>query len=1125
MSRARILADYVSSGDELALKAPIASPTFTGTVAIPNVANLETAVVANTAKVTNATHTGHVTGGTALTIANDAVDSQHYAADSIDTEHYAPASVDTTAMAASVIGVKPHIIPGVLYPAVAGKLLNGATHSGAYGTAQTQSGGDGHKYYYTDIKGSKPIKDPRIGAHFGSQRHKFKSIQLLEQETATHGKKVYSIDGRESIRVADGGTTGIWLIDNSLHGHFLKVDTVATGAILEITGFFNDINFIVDTEANRANAIKLTVNGTQSEAANALVGGVASEPSPLGSRYVDKGSIIYGGATLYASLGTIPTINTLKYEITSGTSKYLRIYGIELIAQDRGSNSGSDLAPNNSATSMGSLTEANATTGWTNNNFNTFASVDISSDSTKPAGVGSYALHVAAGDGSDWGGSSGAITTVVGVRYKATIHYKVVNGDADTNIALYGGTAQGNGNIFAKNTTPDTDWHTDTFEFAATTTAFWFTFQESSGSGNDCSVYFAGVSLFALNNAELSQVQIPSQDVVSYGKKFTVSGNPHYDPFNGFVNDTTLFSSVVDTATSLGLGTATTWGAAWDKGSNNHIRPYNGGRVVKWVDSTGVIKTSVNMMPPNAQNIGTSASNEITTPSATNSHTINFSNDAVDSSLQDIAKTFNWREFGNGAANGGTGAARADASMLAGVDNIAYVMDDGLTSLASTEFEQASAQQTFRPQNAANDEIAYWTFIGTGISVTGTGSMSNTTTHHTTYAQNLPYGTHILKIAWTGANAFVISIDSVALVTTSSGNDNIAQIADITFHQPKRPPIPEDAVVIADYMLMADFVIQGAAGVDKISKGVRRVDSSRDHFYDTTGSLTVEYADANSIVASASGIRFYGSNHADLKYELPAFSTDMVWKGVDIATRYQVYKIDGSTVTPTAKTGTVAGSFYNNTGNATALGLHTHALTGGANNSGTAYTDCTDVVSPIHTSSHYQTFETTFLHELVGGDRNMEQTNLVVTPDGQTWDEVTRDVSYIGNMCINSWTNTSTTWSTTIILDEWRGKGLKNNFNKDFAIAYDRVICLVDGQYQFSVGFRGSLTDNDLAIYINGILIRDINIGTAATATAYAGTFSGTMNAILKRGDYVQIKGMFGYGNGEQWQWFEVERI
>ena len=94
----------------------------------------------------------------------------------------------------------PHIQPGTLQPAVAGKLLNGATHSGAYGTAQTQSGGDGHSYYYTDIKGSGPIKDPRIGAHFGSQRHKTRSTQLLEQETAIHGSDVLSIDGREWMR-------------------------------------------------------------------------------------------------------------------------------------------------------------------------------------------------------------------------------------------------------------------------------------------------------------------------------------------------------------------------------------------------------------------------------------------------------------------------------------------------------------------------------------------------------------------------------------------------------------------------------------------------------------------------------------------------------------------------------------------------------------------------------------------------------------------------------------------------------------------------------------------------------------------------------------------------------------
>ena len=83
--------------------------------------------------------------------------------------------------------------------------MDGSTSHGAtYGVAQA----DGFSYYYTDIKGSKPIKDPRIGAHFGSQRHKTKATQLLEQETATHGANVYSVDGREWCRIVGGWTLG-----------------------------------------------------------------------------------------------------------------------------------------------------------------------------------------------------------------------------------------------------------------------------------------------------------------------------------------------------------------------------------------------------------------------------------------------------------------------------------------------------------------------------------------------------------------------------------------------------------------------------------------------------------------------------------------------------------------------------------------------------------------------------------------------------------------------------------------------------------------------------------------------------------------------------------------------------
>ena len=130
---------------------------------------------------------------------------------------------------------KPHIRPGTLQPAVAGKLLDGTTsHSGAYGTAQA----DGFSYYYTDIKGSKPIKDPRIGAHFGSQRHKFKSLQKLEQESASNTSPVFSIDGREWMRSVLGK------MDNGTYGLGMYWENVVpnVAGVIEIVGYLSDAN-------------------------------------------------------------------------------------------------------------------------------------------------------------------------------------------------------------------------------------------------------------------------------------------------------------------------------------------------------------------------------------------------------------------------------------------------------------------------------------------------------------------------------------------------------------------------------------------------------------------------------------------------------------------------------------------------------------------------------------------------------------------------------------------------------------------------------------------------------------------------------------------------------------------
>ena len=161
---------------------------------------------------------------------------------------------------------------------------------------------------------------------------------------------------------------------------------------------------------------------------------------------------------------------------------------------------------------------------------------------------------------------------------------------------------------------------------------------------------------------------------------------------------------------------------------------------------------------------------------------------------------------------------------------------------------------------------------------------------------------------------------------------------------------------------------------------------------------------------------------------------------------------------------------------------------------------------PTHTSSHYQTFETPFLHELVGGDRNMEQTNLVVTPDGKSWDEVTRNVSYIGNIVVSTTDDTTTTWSDYNILTEWRGKNsARDFFNKDFAIAYDRLICLRDGHYTLYAHSYTSASSQHFAWYVNANLV-----AYAHDAHAAGGFIAASGEVVLSRGDYVQLRGSFG---------------
>ena len=154
----------------------------------------------------------------------------------------------------------------------------------------------------------------------------------------------------------------------------------------------------------------------------------------------------------------------------------------------------------------------------------------------------------------------------------------------------------------------------------------------------------------------------------------------------------------------------------------------------------------------------------------------------------------------------------------------------------------------------------------------------------------------------------------------------------------------------------------------------------------------------------------------------------------------------------------------------------------------------------------------------------MEQNNLVVTPDGKTWDEVTRDTSYIGNACVTTGTTTgSTSGSTFQIFDEWRGSGgsggaYKPFLNKDFAIAYDRIICLIDGWYEIHSQSLRKGTITHCHIKINGVTIQYAHGGSSDHDTP-----SNTVKVFLKRGDYIQNQG--GWFQSLDYALFQISRM
>ena len=162
----------------------------------------------------------------------------------------------------------------------------------------------------------------------------------------------------------------------------------------------------------------------------------------------------------------------------------------------------------------------------------------------------------------------------------------------------------------------------------------------------------------------------------------------------------------------------------------------------------------------------------------------------------------------------------------------------------------------------------------------------------------------------------------------------------------------------------------------------------------------------------------------------------------------------------------------------------------------------------------------------------MEQTNLVVTPDGKTWDEVTRDTSYMGPSTVLSATldNAHISSSNPVLFDEFRGiNATRPSFNKNVAIAYDRFIILENGLYQVDYNYYNNQPDTVLYIMLN---TTTTSVDNGIISRADAGDQTTYMQAVwdLKRGDWIYLHVSAGgstamHGNNSGYQQLNIRKL
>jgi hypothetical protein len=326
---------------------------------------------------------------------------------------------------------------------------------------------------------------------------------------------------------------------------------------------------------------------------------------------------------------------------------------------------------------------------------------------------------------------------------------------------------------------------------------------------------------------------------------------------------------------------------------------------------------------------------------------------SADHTNEEVIRSYYWREFGVG---------RSDdfSTLIATSSTRAFALEDGTTSLYSeitnVQSQNFNGLNVVQTQNSAS--AITFAFIGTGLDViisgdsvrtdtilvdgTSIGTVISSTNKIETkkIVSGLPYGTHVVKF------------------TSNAGSAGIGY-SNFIVYGPKKPSVPSGAVELADYNIMADFVANSTADINKIATGVlRKHVTTREGVY--IGATGVSGPNPNASVNRIGGW-FIDLNLTTAKFQYTFFGTGFDFRCQSLGTNVAVLKVDGAFPTATAygthtyngTNGQITGVGAEGAGvYVTGLTLGTHTITIDITTASDFLISAVDIITPIHTQKN-----------------------------------------------------------------------------------------------------------------------------------------------------------------------------